>query len=175
MAAPRRTAVVALVAALLVALAATGVWLRLGEQNVSGPTGAKTSFPDLTPASGDPQLPSLAALHPKAGTVVPAAGPFDDRFTLSELQFDGKAVSGKALITSDVSDVLEFEALAGFYDGDGVLLGTARHSYHLDETAGHPEHEGPPDEAQSFTIAVPADLTGRAVSAAVGVPVLVNE
>lgn len=175
MAARQRTTVVALVAALLVALAVTGVWLRLGEETVSGPTGARTSFPGLTPASGDPELPSLATLHPKAGTVVAAAGPFDDRFTLSGLRFDGKTVTGKATITSDVSDVLEFEALAGFYDGDGVLLGTARHSYHLDESAGHSEHAGPPDEAQSFTIAVPADLEGQAVSAAVGVPVLVNE
>ena len=175
MTAPRRTAIVAVVAAILVALAATGVWLRLGEESVAGPTGARTSFPDLTPASGDPELPSLATLRPKAGTVVAAAGPFDDRFTLSRLRFDGKTVSGTATITSDVSDVLEFEALAGFYDGSGALLGTARHTYHFDESAGHPEHEGPPDEGQSFSITVPADLKGKAVSAAVGVPVLVNE
>lgn len=175
MAARRRTAFVAIAAAILVALAATGVWLRLGEEKVAGPTGARTSFPDLTPASGDPELPSLATLHPQAGTVVPAAGPFDDRFTLSRLRFDGKTLTGKATITSDVSDVLEFEALAGFYDGSGTLLGTARHIYHLDESAGHPEHEGPPDETQSFSIAVPANLKGKAVAAAVGVPVLVNE
>jgi hypothetical protein len=67
------------------------------------------------------------------------------------------------------------EALAGFYDRDGALLGTARDVYHLDESTEDPTHEGVPDEAHPFRIRVPADLQGRAVSAAVGIPVLVNE
>ncbi len=166
-------AVAALALALLLGVA--GFWLRSGGADTANPqSAAKTSFPDLAPATGDPVLPSLDALHPAPGTVVQAAGPFDDRFDLTGLAFDGKTLNGSATITSDVSDILEFEALAGFYDRDGVLLGTARDSYHLDES--HQQaHEGSPDEARTFSIAVPPSLEGEAVSAAVGVPVLVNE
>jgi hypothetical protein len=54
--------------------------------------------------------------------------------------------------------------------------GTGRFTYHLDETAHDPaEEHGPPDELEQFTIPVPAGVQDRAVSAAVGVPVLVNE
>lgn len=171
----RRTTLIAVAAVVLVALVATALWLRLGPDENTTAGAARTTFPGLVAASGEPELPSLTTLHPEAGTAVPAAGPFDDRFELSRLRFDGRAVTGTATITSDVSDLLEFEALAGFYDRDGALLGTARDSYHLDESTLDPDHEGPPEESRSFTIAVPATLQGQAVSAAVGVPVLVNE
>jgi hypothetical protein len=137
---------------------------------------ARTSFPGLEPAAAEPDLPGLAALHPGPGQVVQAPGPFDDRFVLSDLSLDAGALHGAATITSDVSDVLEFEALAGFYDQQGSLVGTGRFVYHLDESAPHEEaHAGPPSELQAFTIEIPAEAQGRAASAAIGVPVLVNE
>jgi len=133
---------------------------------------ARTSFPDLRPAAGEPDLPSLASLHPDPGTAVPVSGPFDDRLVLSDLAFDGDAVRGSVQVTSDVSDLLDLQALAGFYDARGRLVGTGRFDHHLDESVtGHAEHTGP----EQFVIPVPAELRGTAVAAAVGVPVLVNE
>lgn len=121
-------------------------------------------------------LPSLATLSPPAGEVVQAEGPFDKRFELKGLRFDGAKLTGSATITSDVSEILEFEALAGFYDREGELRGTSRHVYHFDEsTSDHAHDEGTPDEDHPFTIEVPKNLADVAVSAAVGVPVLVNE
>lgn len=134
----------------------------------------KTTLPGLAPATGEPELFRLAALHPAPGTVVQAKGPFDDRFALRDLRLDAKGVHAKALITSDVSDILEFAAVAGFYDADGHLLGTGRFTYHFDEGNTAPR-TGPPNEVESFRIAVPAPLQGKVSSAAVGVPVLVNE
>lgn len=133
---------------------------------------ARTSFPDLEPAAGEPQLPGLAALRPAPGEVLQAPGPFDDRFVLTGLRLDAGTLSGSAEITSDVSELLEFEALAGFYDAQGRLLGTGRYVHHLEE--GHGHEAGPPNEHETFTITVPPEAAG-AVSAAVGVPVLVNE
>lgn len=171
-----RRPLVAVAVAVVVILGATGLWLRFGTGAGSDPrAAAQTSFPDLTPATGEPTLPSLAALHPAPGSVVQAAGPFDDRFDLSRLAFDGKTVSGTATITSDVSELLEFEALAGFYDRDGVLIGTARHSHHLGAHTHEETEQGTPELAEEFAIEVPPSLRGDAVAAAVGVPVLVNE
>ena len=76
-------------------------------------------------------------------------------------------------MTSDVSDLLELEVVAGFYSSAGDLLGTGRFTFHLDES--HSTASGVPDEAMRFTIKVPASFQGAAVSAAVGIPVLVNE
>lgn len=148
-----------------------------GHRVTAAPSAARTSLPGLKPAASEPGLPSLATLEPRPGAAVQAAGPFDDRFTLSALRFDGKAVHGTATITSDVSDILEFEALAGFYSSTGQLVGTGRFTYHLDEGRDHPADnaDGTPSELESFSIQVPASLRGKAVSAAVGVPVLVNE
>lgn len=168
--------VISVVAALVLVLGTLSVWLarNLGDGTADPQAAPRTSFAGLTPATGEPSLPSLQTLHPAPGAVVEAAGPFDDRFRFRRLAFDGSVVTGTAEITSDVSDILEFEALAGFYDRSGALVGTARHTYHLDESTAQP-HEGVPSETQRFTIAVPAKLRGAAVAAAVGVPVLVNE
>ncbi|MDY7529429.1 MULTISPECIES: hypothetical protein [unclassified Cryobacterium] len=129
-------------------------------------------FAGLTPSTGNPELESLNLVHPSPGTIVAAAGPFDDRFVLEGLTFDGGAVSGAVRVTSDVSDVLDLEVLAGFYDADGVLVGSGRFVHHLSEDTTHTE---PPIERQEFTIAVPGDVSGRAVAVSIGVPVLVNE
>ncbi|WP_138757714.1 hypothetical protein [Modestobacter altitudinis] len=137
---------------------------------------ARTSFPGLQPAAAEPTLAGLDQLTPAPGSVVQAPGPFDDRFRLEGLTLNADGVHGSALVVSDVSEILEFEALAGFYDAEGRLLGTGRFVHHLDEDLIDPtEEHGPPNQLESFSIPMPADLQGRAVSAAVGVPVLVNE
>ena len=53
------------------------------------------------------------------------------------LRLDAAGVHGSATITSDVSDILELEVVAGFYDDQGRLLGTGRFVHHLDEGTGH--------------------------------------
>lgn len=138
-------------------------------------TVARTDLPGLTPATGEPRLPGLADAAPRPGTIGVVPGPFDDRFTLGRLQLENGAVSGHLHVTSDVSDVLELQVLAGFYDARGELLGTGRATYHLDEAAEHAEHEGTPSELESFRVVAPSRYAGRVASAAVGVPVLVNE
>jgi hypothetical protein len=125
----RARALLALTALAVCALAATLLAVRTGDR--PGPAtepaaAARTSFPDLQPAAGEPELPSLASLHP-----VPASGPFDDRLVLSGLTFDGDAVRGSVQVTSDVSDVLDLQALAGPYDAQGRFVGTARCDHHL--------------------------------------------
>jgi hypothetical protein len=172
MAAMAALAVIAFVAALAVGRAVA----RPEPASDLAAVAARTSFPGLEPAASEPQLPGLTALRPRPGEVVQAAGPFDDRFLLRDLRLDAGTLYGSAQITSDVSDVLEFEALAGFYDEQGRLLGTGRFVHHLDEGHVHEgEQAGPPSELAEFSIPVPAEAAGRAVSAAVGVPVLVNE
>jgi hypothetical protein len=158
-----------------VVAAAVALSVSSGGQSVSAQpaVAVMTSFPGLTPATGEPALPSLDVLRPEPGVVVQAGGPFDERFHLVSLAFDGATVSGSVTITSDVSDLLELEVVAGFYGADGALLGTGRYVHHA---SGH-EHAptGPPSESEAFQIAVPAGLPQQAVSVAVGVPVLVNE
>jgi hypothetical protein len=140
------------------------------------PTGSptvQTSFPGLAKPTGEPSLDGLTSASPAAGTVAWVKGPFDDRFTTSGLGFDGSAVRGSLTITSDVSDILELQVLAGFFDADGHYLGEARFTHHLVE--GEHSHAGPPSESETFTIRVPKKYAGQARAAAVGVPVLVNE
>lgn len=135
----------------------------------------QTSLPGLTPATGEPRLEGIADAAPAAGEVGTVPGPFDDRYSLQHLRLDGATVTGAVHITSDVSDVLELQVLAGFYDARGNLLGTGRATYHLDEAAADVEHEGTPSELEDFRIVAPSRLASRVASAAVGVPVLVNE
>ncbi|MGA8996143.1 MAG: hypothetical protein WB441_17735, partial [Nocardioidaceae bacterium] len=132
-----------------------------------------TALPDRQPAAAEPALPGLRTAAAPAGTVARVAGPFDDRFRLTGLRLGRTAVSGDLDVTSDVSDLLELQVVAGFYDGRGRLLGSGRFTRHEDP---HGEQvSGTPDERVHLRIAVPVPLRGRVVSAAVGVPVLVNE
>ncbi|MFM6848991.1 MAG: hypothetical protein ACKOVB_07780 [Terrabacter sp.] len=138
---------------------------------------ARTELPGVTPAQGEPRLAGLRSADPEPGTVGAVPGPFDDRFDWSSLRLDGDAVRGSLTVTSDVSDLLELQVLAGFYDDRGRFLGTARWTYHLDESehgSGH-DHAGPPDEHRDVVVRAPARFRDRVASAAVGVPVLVNE
>ena len=163
--------------------AAFGVTLLLGAtacSDSSGPSAdtsssptVQTSFPGLAAPTGEPSLDGLTSASPAPGTVAWVKGTFDDRFTTSGLRFDGTAVHGTLTITSDVSDILELQVLAGFFDADGHYLGEGRFTHHLVE--GEHSHAGPPSEKESFTIRVPGKYAGQARAAAVGVPVLVNE
>lgn len=169
------------VAGMAVAVAAgAGIGAGLGsasaaaERDFVPAASAATSFPGLAVADADtPTLPGLASAAPPAGAVVQAAGPFDDRFLLHDLEVSDSAVTGTLEVTSDVSELIELEVIAGFYDADGALLGENSFVLHGDEEEH--SHAGPPEEEHEFTVPVPASLAGQAVSAAVGVPVLVNE
>lgn len=137
---------------------------------------ARTSFPGLVPSTGEPEVPGLRTMHPAAGQVLTAAGPFDDRFEWRGLGLDSSGVHGSVHVTSDVSDVLELQVVAAFYDARGTFLGLGRWVHHLDEDAeGAAAHTGPPSEDVQVRVAVPAAFRGKTVAAAVGVPVLVNE
>lgn len=144
-----------------------------GGDNVPPSAAARTTFPGLASAEGEPDLSGLRTTRPSQGQILQVQGPFDDRLVFEGLAFDGQAATGAVRITSDVSDLLELQVLAGFYDDRGNLLGTARFVHHLD-SEGH-SHAGAPEEGEEFSIQVPAGLQSQAVSAAVGVPVLVNE
>ena len=181
-----RTAVTLAVLAVVAFAGALAIGLTVSRSDPLTPTtaAARTTFPGLEPVAAEPTLPGLASVAPSAGQVVQAPGPFDDRFALSDLRFDGATLYGVATVTSDVSELLELEAVAGFYDDQGRLVGTGRFVHHLGAAHGHDEagHEddghdaaGLPNEVQAFDIPVPPEAQGRAVSAAVGVPVLVNE
>jgi hypothetical protein len=175
-----RRALVILALAVVAFAAAVAVTRALSGENsvdaVPRRPAARTSLPGLTPATREPELASLRTLHPAPGTVAEAAGPFDDRFEFRGLAFGADRVRGSVQVTSDVSDLLELEVVAGFYDARGRMLGIGRYVHHLDEgSATAHDDTGPPSETEGFQIPVPAPLRGSAVSAAVGVVVLVNE
>jgi len=170
---------VVLMATTAVAIGAGGTLALSGQEPSAAPkppnpaSAAKTSFPGLAAATGEPDLAGLDTARPHPGRVVRVSGPFDDRFVMKNLAFDRSSVSGVVRITSDVSHVLELQVLAGFYDSKGRLLATNRFVHHLTEE--DLEEAGRPNEREEFTIKVPSRLHGRAVAAAVGVPILVNE
>ena len=112
-------------------------------------------------------------MRPAPGQVVQAAGPFDDRFVLDGPVLADDQLTATVRVTSDVSELVDLQVLAGFYDAAGTLLGTARAEEHSD---GDGEgHAGVPDQHHPVRLTVPPGLSGRAVSAALGVTVLVNE
>ena len=160
--------------ALLLAVAGAWALLRPGEPAADPARAARTSFPGLPAPTADATLDGLESAAPPPGSVVRVPGPFDERIRLTGLRLEEGAVTGAVTVTSDVSELLDLEVLAGFYDRDGTLLATGRHVEHLDESAGHPE-DGPPALTHPFRVPVPAAIRGRVVGAAVGVPVLVNE
>ena len=123
-----------------------------------------TTVPALSPAPD----PVLIALRSAAATrgVGQVAGPFDDRFTVSGVRVAGGVLTGDLTITSDVSDIVDLEVLAGFYDRTGRLLTTASWTRHTDG-----DSVGRPDEHVRFTVRGPAG----AAAVRFGVPVLVNE
>lgn len=143
------------------------------DRSVVDASGARTRLSGLTPAAGEPTLPGLASADPAPGTVAQAAGPFDDRFDWSHLALARSKVTGTLTVTSDVSDLLELQVVAGFYDRAGRLVSTRRFVHHEtvhDEAGAHL-----PVETERVALSVPRNLRATVVSAAVGVPILVNE
>ena len=145
------------------------------EESLDPATVAATELPGLEPATGEPELAGIDTASPAPGEVVQVPGPFDDRFTTDHLSVAGGAVSGRLLITSDVSEVLELQVLAGFYDERGTYLGTGRAVYHVDEGSDHAEDAGPPSQLQEFHVVAPRRYADQVAAATIGVPVLVNE
>lgn len=145
----------------------------------------QTQLPGLSTPSGEPEVSSMATMSPSAGQLVQAPGPFDDRFRFDELRLDKGTVTGSVTVTSDVSELLELQVVAGFHDEQGTLLGTERFTHHLEATHAHDAGEAHGHESgspgatpfphQDFRLQAPAAYRDRVVSASVGVPVLVNE
>ena len=128
---------------------------------------AVISLPDRVAPAGDAILPGIATSHPAPGTVLQVGGPFVGRFRVSALRLDGGVVSGVLTVTSDVSEVIDLQVQVGFYDTAGAFLGTATYEKHGEGAR--------PDEVVHFTVAAPTAARARVASAAMGVPVLVNE
>ena len=130
-------------------------------------TAAVTTFPGLVPPTAEPTLPSITSAHPSTGTVIQAAGPFDDRFVLAGLRLERGVVRGTLTVTSDVSEVIDLQVLVGFFDRRGSLLGTGTYEKHGEGAR--------PNEVVTFRVAAPPAVAGSVVAAAAAVPVLVNE
>ncbi len=130
-------------------------------------TAAVTTLPGRIAPTGDTVLPGFATAHPVPGGVTRVAGPFDDRFTVSSTRLRRGAVAGVLTVTSDVSEVIDLQVMVGFYDARGTLLGTGTWEKHGEGAR--------PDEVVRYFVTAPAAYRDRAVAAAIGVPVLVNE
>lgn len=141
------------------------------------PTTVQTVFPDLTPAPSQTTMPGLLQARPAAGTVVLVDGPFNDRFHIDHLAFDGTQVTGEVVVTSDISEIIDLQVQVGFHDAEGALIGTSTfdHHGHGHDEADHADHVAEDHPKVDFEVVVPAAITGTAVAASVGVPVLVNE
>ena len=129
---------------------------------VSKPAGVVRTH--LTGNATSPVLIGLRAAHPATG-VTQVTGPFDDRFRFSGLRFANGHLTGALTVTSDVSEIIELQVLAGFYDRSGALIRTGTWEKHGEGDFANV------DETLRFDVAAPAG----AVAAALGVPVLVNE
>jgi hypothetical protein len=151
--------------------------------------------PDPRPAALDPAslVPTIAPVAPDAavaaqlpptvqpGTAALVAGPFSDAVELGALQLrpgDEATVTGTVRLTADVSTLLVMDLEAAWYDAAGALLGTSR------TTLRQPDFTRAYDAglidarfgaALPFSVPAPVDVAGRAATATVGVPVLVNE
>lgn len=143
----------------------------------TAPASQQTSVPAAAPTSSPSPMPGLQTARPTQGQVVLVEGPFNDRFHIDGLAFDGARVTGTVVVTSDVSEIIDLQVQVGFHDAQGELLGTAGfdHHGHGHDESEHATHSPEDHPSVAFGIAVPADLAGKAVSASVGVPVLVNE
>ena len=99
--------------------------------------------------------------------MIHAAGPFDDRYVLAGLRLRSGVLTGTLTVTSDVSEIIDLQVVVGFYDRTGALLDTATYERHGEGAV--------PDEVVHLRVTAPPAVRDRAVAAAVGVPVLVNE
>ncbi len=143
----------------------------------TAPASERTSAPGAVPATTQTPMPGLRTARPTEGQAVLVDGPFNDRFHIDGLAFDGARVTGEVVVTSDVSEIIDLQVQVGFHDAQGALIGTAGfdHHGHGHDESEHATHSPEDHPSVAFEIAVPAHLAGAAVSASVGVPVLVNE
>lgn len=135
---------------------------------VAGQTGTPSQRPGPLPP---PPLASLSPVPP-AGTVRQGPGPFDDRFTMTP-QLEPTGAAADITVTSDVSELIVLELQADFYDGAGLLLGTAKTTHQ--EKHGDGEDHADSDDGVHLTVTAEPAYRGRVASAVVSVPVLVNE
>ena len=113
------------------------------------------------------------AVVPAAGTVTTLDGPFDDRFNLADLRLSAGVVTSKLRVTSDVSEIINFEITASFYDVQGQLLGTASQEIaEGDGSKGDPTAE---NGGVELRLAANPSYLAQVASAQVRVPVMVNE
>lgn len=141
------------------------------------PETVQTVGPTLSPTPGQTPMPGVAKARPSAGEALLVDGPFNDRFHIDGLTFDGARVAGEVVVTSDVSEIIDLQVQVGFHDAAGALIGTSgfdHHGHGHDESA-HADHSAQDHPTVAFDIAVPAGIAGAAVSVSVGVPVLANE
>lgn len=143
----------------------------------TAPASERPSAPEAAPATSQTPMPGLQTARPTEGQVVLVDGPFNDRFHIDGLAFDGARVTGEVVVTSDVSEIIDLQVQVGFHDAKGALIGSASfdHHGHGHDESDHATHSPEDHPSVAFEIAVPANLAGAAVSASVGVPVLVNE
>ena len=110
---------------------------------------------------------------PASGTVSKVTGPFDDRFTLADLRLSAGVVTSNLRVTSDVSEIINFEVTASFYDERGLLLGTdTQQLTEGDGSAGKPAAE---NGGVELRLAANPSYLAQVASAQVRVPVMVNE
>lgn len=170
------TAVVTAVLAAVVAASLTWWWSMHDADGTASPPQRSVAVSPLEasgPPTGDPDLPGFATADPVPGTVARVAGPFDDRFVLHDVRLGRSAVTGELEVTSDVSDILELQVVVAFYDSTGTRTGQERYTYHLDE--GSDPQARPTRPGHAFAVTIPPAIREGVTSAAVGVPVLVNE
>ena len=108
---------------------------------------------------------------PAPGTVTVVPGPFSDRLRLTETHLTGSSVVARLRVTSDVSELIDLELSAAFYDAAGHLLGTGRAVY----AEGDGGTGKPAAENAGVVLTVVWKGPGKPVSARLSVPTLVNE
>ncbi|MFT3968747.1 MAG: hypothetical protein QM695_00325 [Micropruina sp.] len=104
----------------------------------TAPASQQVSVSAAAPTSSQSPMPGLQTARPPQGQAVLVDGPFNDRFHIDGLAFDGARVTGTVVVTSDVSEIIDLQVQVGFHDASGALLGTASFDHH---GQGHDESE----------------------------------
>lgn len=152
-----------------VGVVAVAVALTAGACTPSKGAGPKTS--PVAQQTDTAAAPKQLAQLPTPGTVTVVQGPFSDRISLTDVRLTRRTVETTLKVTSDVSELIDLELSAAFYDASGHLLGVARTTY--------AEGDGGDGKPQAETAGVPLTVVwkgaGTPTSARLSVPVLVNE
>lgn len=169
----------------LVAVVATVTSCSAGPQATlpvaASVTAPPASAPPATAAAAPSAASAAVAAPPRAGTVRLVAGPFTDRLHLQRLTVvrrPGVAVSGSFAQVADVSELLDLEVRADFYDDSGRLLGSRTTVLGQSDVIRTARGGAGPDRSGgdvAFTVSAPAAVAARVSSALVSIPMLVNE